>query len=208
MEMKKRSQSASESLQKKSLSISELKKAGIHKENSVSPVWQTTNEAEFSPNKDPFMTCRRSSRVQGPEGLEHQWGPSWTGCCSSLIYKYQLASLHLNITSNMETSSFISSSWAVWTPPLLHVYGHVGSVLTLGKLHRVSWQAIRLRSVLPSDCPPVACQGSYLQKKGSVDIKGGLPASDPAVIRFPANLARGNICPPHWTDSSISSRPY
>lgn len=96
------------------------------------------------------MTCRGSSRVQGPEGaLEHQWGPSWTGGCSSLISKYQLASLHLNITSNTGVvfiyQVILSCLDSTVAARGLYVYGHVGPVLTLGKLHRVSWRVIRLR---------------------------------------------------------------
>lgn len=58
-----------------------------------------------------------------------------------------------------------------------------------GKVAQGLLASDQTESVLPSDCSHVGCQGSYLQKKGSVHIKGGLPASNPAVIRFPANLA-------------------
>lgn len=71
------------------------------------------------------------------------------GCCSSLIYKYQLASLQLNITSNTGVvfiyQFILSCLDSTVAARGMYVYGHVGSVLTLGKLHRVSWQAIRLR---------------------------------------------------------------
>lgn len=77
-----------------------------------------------------------------------------------------------------------------------------------GKVAQGLLASDQTESALASDCPLLACQGSYLQKKGPVHIKGRLPASNPAVIRLPANLAPGNICPLHWTDSSISSRPY
>lgn len=86
-------------------------------------------------------------------------------------------------------------------------YGHCACSIS-GKVAQRLLASDQTESVLPSDCPHVGCQGSYLQKRDSVNIKGRLPASNPAVIRFPANLAWGNICPPHWTESSISSRPY
>lgn len=107
-----------------------------------------THEAESPPNKDPFMTCQHSSRVQGPGGLEHQWGPSWTGCCASLIYKYQLASLHLNITSNTGVvfiyQFILSCLDSTVAARGMYVYGH-WVCSDSWKVHRVSWQAMRLR---------------------------------------------------------------
>lgn len=89
----------------------------------------------------------------------------------------------------------------VWSPSVCPDSGKVAG----GLLAR---DQSKVKAVLPSDCPHVVCQGRYLQRKGSAKIKGRLPALNPAVTRFPVHLARGNICPSHWTEPKISSRPY
>lgn len=89
----------------------------------------------------------------------------------------------------------------VWSPSVCPDSGKVAG----GLLAR---DQTKVKAVLPSDCPHVVCQGSYLQRKGSAKIKARLPALNPAVTRFPVHLARGNICPSHWTEPKISSRPY
>lgn len=96
-----------------------------------------------STNNHPFMTCRHSSRVQMLLGAWSIWGlmryildrlpvKVWY-----LIVK--LASLHQE--GEISACSLLHIAW------LLHVecmYGHVESVLTLGKLRWVSWQVITL----------------------------------------------------------------
>lgn len=174
-----------------------------------------THEPEFSHGLTTIHLWSVSALLgHRPGGLEHLWADEvhpGQVASSSLIYKYELASLCFFLTSNTGVffmyqfipscpdsitaarGTYVWPSW-VWSDS--------------GKVAQGLLASDQTESVLPSDCPHVACQGSYLQKKGSVHIKGRLPASNPAVIRFPANLARGNICPLHWTDSSISSRPY
>lgn len=102
------------------------------------------------------------------------------------------------------------SSRAVRTPSLLQrwwMHGHLMSDSENVAGGLVAWDQTKVKAVLPSDCPHVVCQGSYLQRKGSANIKGRLPAPNPAVTRFPVHLAWGNVCPSHWTDSKISSKP-
>lgn len=102
------------------------------------------------------------------------------------------------------------SSRAVRTPSLLQrqwMHGHLMSDSENVAGGLVAWDQTKVKAVLPSDCPHVVCQGSYLQSKGSSNIKGRLPAPNLAVTRFPVHLAWENICPSHWTDSKISSKP-
>lgn len=76
-----------------------------------------------------------------------------------------------------------------------------------GKLAEVALAAdqTKVKAVLPSDWPwcflprPATCRGI-----GAADIKGRSPGPNPAVTGFPVHLARGNICPSHWTESKLS----
>lgn len=124
MEMKKRSQSASESLQKKSLSISELKKQESTKKTLVSPVWKR-NMSDMRQNS--LLTMIRLWPVDAPPGCRVPGGWSIRGVRPRQV-AVRVWSLNINwlvCTSTLhqilESSSFISSSWAVLTPPLLHV---------------------------------------------------------------------------------------
>lgn len=117
----------------------------------------------------------------------------------------------LKITHWMPLHASLSSSRAVRTPSLLQRRWMHGRLMSdsedvAGGL--VAWDQTKVKAVLPSDCPHAVCQGSYLQRKGSADIKGRLPALNPAVTRFPVHLAWGNVCPSHWTDSKTSSKPH
>lgn len=144
MEMETRSQSPC----KKVIKHKWIKKAGIHKENSVSPAWKR-NRSRMRQN--PLLTMIHLWPVEAPPGCRVPGGWSISGLHPGqvAIYRYQLASLHLNTTSNIGVvfiyQFILSCPDSTVAARGMYVHGRVGSVLTLGKLHRVSWQAIRLR---------------------------------------------------------------